>query len=193
MVRIKNAARKWRGFICNDTSYLPPDPPILLSGNEVVPRIQTGAAGQAWFSLDKNCALHYHLMFSGMDRGRRNLMTAELQGFADYGEVPQPYDEHVHFLRSFEGETVRVHIPNVFNFSYLQIKQLNLSAVIYVLRPNRIDKPFRYIEAIYLLSHSISHRISNKTLAQICKPDIKVSDLESFGAGLGRDGTHMRR
>ena len=36
-------------------------------------------------------------------------MTAELQGFADYGEVPQPYDEHVHFLRSFEGETVRVH------------------------------------------------------------------------------------
>ncbi|KAL9971414.1 hypothetical protein ACROYT_G023934 [Oculina patagonica] len=82
------------------------DPPVLLSGNEVVPRIQTGAAGQAWFSLDKNCALHYHLMFSGMDRGRKNLMTAELQGFADYGEVPQPYDEHVHFLRSFEGETV---------------------------------------------------------------------------------------
>lgn len=89
------------------TFYLPPDPPIMLSGNEVVPRIQTGAAGQAWFSLDKNCALHYHLMFSGMDRGRRNLMTAELQGFADYGEVPQPYNEHVHFLRSFEGETVR--------------------------------------------------------------------------------------
>jgi len=85
------------------------DPPILLSGNEVVPMIQTGAAGQAWFSLDKNCALHYHLMFSGMDRGRRNLMTAELQGYADYGEVPQPYDEHTHFLRSFEGETVCIH------------------------------------------------------------------------------------
>ncbi|KAJ7393599.1 hypothetical protein OS493_006584 [Desmophyllum pertusum] len=82
------------------------DPPVLLSGNEVVPSIQTGAAGQAWFSLDKNCAFHYHLMLSGMDRGRKNLMTAELQGFADYGEVPQPYDEHVHFLRSFEGETV---------------------------------------------------------------------------------------
>lgn len=89
------------------------DPPILLSGNEVVPRIQTGAAGQAWFSLDKNCALHYHLMFSGMDRGRRNLMTAELQGFADYGEVPQPYDEHVHFLRSFEGETVSGYARNL--------------------------------------------------------------------------------
>lgn len=98
-------------------SYLPPDPPILLSGNEVVPRIQTGAAGQAWFSLDKNCALHYHLMFSGMDRGRKNLMTAELQGFADYGEVPQPYDEHVHFLRSFEGETVRMHVPDVYDLS----------------------------------------------------------------------------
>ena len=89
------------------------DPPILLSGNEVVPRIQTGAAGQAWFSLDKNCALHYHLMFSGVDRGRRNLMTAELQGFADYGEVPQPYEEHVHFLRSFEGQTVCMHVPDV--------------------------------------------------------------------------------
>lgn len=100
------------------TFYLFPDPPILLSGNEVVPRIQTGAAGQAWFSLDKNCMLHYHLMFSGMDRGRRNLMTAELQGFADYGEVPQPYDEHVHFLRSFEGETVRMHVPDVLNVSY---------------------------------------------------------------------------
>ncbi|KAM7425845.1 hypothetical protein ABFA07_022776 [Porites harrisoni] len=82
------------------------DPPMLLSGNEVVPRIQTGAAGQAWFSLDKHCALHYHLMISGIDRGRKNLVTAELQGFADYGQVPQPYDEHVQLLKSFEGETV---------------------------------------------------------------------------------------
>ncbi|XP_068753523.1 chordin-like isoform X1 [Montipora capricornis] len=80
------------------------DPPVLLSGNEVVPRIQTGAAGQAWFLLDKNCALHYHLMLSGLDRGRRKLVTAELQGFADFGEVPQPYDEHVHLLREFDGE-----------------------------------------------------------------------------------------
>ena len=128
-------------------------------------------------------------MFSGMDRGRRNLMTAELQGFADYGEVPQPYDEHVHFLRSFEGETVRLHIPDLVNFSYLQIKQLKRS--FYELWPNRIDKPFRYAEAIYLLSHPIpSDRISNKTLAQICAPDIKVSGfLDSFGASLGRDGT----
>lgn len=45
-------------------------------------------------------------MLSGMDRGRKNLVTAELQGFADYGEVPEPYDEHVHLLREFEGETV---------------------------------------------------------------------------------------
>ena len=89
---------------------LPLDPPTLLSGNEVVPRIQTGAAGQAWFSLDKSCALHYHLIISGMDRGRKNTRTAELLGFADYGEVPQSYDEHVHFLRSFEGETVGVYI-----------------------------------------------------------------------------------
>ena len=88
--------------------YLSPDPPVLLSGNEVVPSIQTGAAGQAWFSLDKNCALHFHLMLSGMDRGRKNLVTAELLGPADYGEVPQPYDEHVHVLREFEGETVCV-------------------------------------------------------------------------------------
>lgn len=82
------------------------DPPLLLSGNEVVPKIQTGAAGQAWFSLDKNCALHYHLMLNGMSRGRKNLVTAELQGFADYGEVPEPYEEHTHILRSFEGEMV---------------------------------------------------------------------------------------
>lgn len=45
-------------------------------------------------------------MLSGMDRGRKNLVTAELQGFADYGEVPEPFDEHVHLLREFEGETV---------------------------------------------------------------------------------------
>lgn len=86
------------------------DPPTLLSGNEVVPRIQTGAAGQAWFSLDKSCALHYHLILSGMDRGRKNMRTAELLGFADYGEVPQSYDERVHLLRSFEGETVGVRV-----------------------------------------------------------------------------------
>ena len=84
------------------------DPPVLLTGHEVVPRIQTGAAGQAWFLLDKNCALHYHLMLSGMDRGRRNLVTAELQGFAGFGEVPEPYDEHVHLLREFEGQMVRI-------------------------------------------------------------------------------------
>ena len=88
------------------SSLFSSDPPMLLSGNEVVPRIQTGAAGQAWFSLDKHCALHYHLMISGIDRGRENLVTAELQGFADYGQVPQPYDEHVQLLKSFEGETV---------------------------------------------------------------------------------------
>ena len=86
------------------------DPPTLLSGNEVVPRIQTGAAGQAWFSLDKSCALHYHLILSGMDRGRKNMRTAELLGFADYGEVPQSYDERVHVLRSFEGDTVGVRV-----------------------------------------------------------------------------------
>ena len=45
-------------------------------------------------------------MISGIDRGRKNLVTAELQGFADYGQVPQPYDEHVQLLKSFEGETV---------------------------------------------------------------------------------------
>lgn len=84
------------------------EPPLLLSGNEVVPKIQTGAAGQAWFLLDKNCALHYHLILSGIDRGSKNLLTAELQGFADFGEVPQPYDEHVHLLREFEGEMVRI-------------------------------------------------------------------------------------
>ena len=42
-----------------------------------------------------------------MDRGRRNLVTAELQGFAGFGEVPEPYDEHVHLLREFEGQMVR--------------------------------------------------------------------------------------
>jgi len=89
------------------------DPPVLLSGNEVVPSIQTGAAGQAWFSLDKNCALHFHLMLSGMDRGRKNLVTAELLGPADYGEVPQPYDEHVHVLREFEGETASGSVRNL--------------------------------------------------------------------------------
>ncbi|KAK2547933.1 Chordin [Acropora cervicornis] len=82
------------------------EPPLLLSGNEVVPKIQTGAAGQAWFLLDKHCALHYHLILSGINRGSKNLLTAELQGFADFGEVPQPYDEHVHLLRKFEGEMV---------------------------------------------------------------------------------------
>lgn len=82
------------------------EPPLLLSGNEVVPKIQTGAAGQAWFLLDKNCALHYHLILSGINRGSKNLLTAELQGFADFGEVPQPYDEHVQLLREFEGEMV---------------------------------------------------------------------------------------
>lgn len=89
------------------------DPPTLLSGNEVVPRIQTGAAGQAWFSLDKSCALHYHLILSGMDRGRKNMRTAELLGFADYGEVPQSYDERVHLLRSFEGETISGSARNI--------------------------------------------------------------------------------
>ena len=46
-------------------------------------------------------------MLNGMSRGRKNLVTAELQGFADYGEVPEPYEEHTHILRSFEGEMVR--------------------------------------------------------------------------------------
>ena len=41
-----------------------------------------------------------------MNRGRNNLVTAELQGFAVYGEVPEPYAEHVHTLRTFEGEMV---------------------------------------------------------------------------------------
>ena len=45
-------------------------------------------------------------MLRGLDRGRTKLVTAELQGFADFGEVPQPYDEHVHLLREFEGEMV---------------------------------------------------------------------------------------
>ena len=75
-------------------------------------------------------------------------MTAELQGFADYGQVPQPYDEHVHFLRSFEGETVRVHVPDVLILRYLQIKQLTLSAVFFMYhgqtgKTSLIDKPHR--------------------------------------------------
>lgn len=82
------------------------DIPAVLSGNEVVPRIQTGAAGQAWFSLDKHCDLHYHLVLAGINRGRTTKVKASLTGYADYGEIPQPYDENVYSLRTFFGEMV---------------------------------------------------------------------------------------
>ena len=78
----------------------------MLAGNEVVPSTQTGAGGQAWFTMDKNCALHYHIMLSGLERGNKNKITADLQGFADYGKVPLSYEKKKRRLTSFYGETV---------------------------------------------------------------------------------------
>ena len=53
-------------------------------------------------------------------------MTAELQGFADYGEVPQTYDEHMLFLRSFEGETVRIQVPDRCMMNQTLVTELKL-------------------------------------------------------------------
>ena len=83
------------------------DVPTVLSGNEVVPRTETGAAGQAWFSLDKHCDLHYHLVLAGMNRGRKTKISADLGGFADIGENPHPHDRKVYNLKTFSGEMVR--------------------------------------------------------------------------------------
>lgn len=82
------------------------DSPFLLSGNEVIPSTRTGASGLAWLSLDRHCSLHYYVLLKGLNRGQRNTITADLEGFAFFGEQPLDYEKERHTLRSFTGRMV---------------------------------------------------------------------------------------
>ena len=71
-----------------------------------MPSTQSAAAGQAWFSMDRSCAFHYYIMLSGLDRGNKNELTADLKGFARFGEAAFSYEEENRRLNSFYGNTV---------------------------------------------------------------------------------------
>ncbi|KAK3754506.1 hypothetical protein QZH41_019347, partial [Actinostola sp. cb2023] len=91
----------------SNSLYFPSEFPFLLSGNDVVPSTRTGASGLAWFSLDRHCSLHYHILLHGLDRGnQKNIITADLQGFAFAGEQPLDYEKRTNTLRSFYGKVV---------------------------------------------------------------------------------------
>ncbi|XP_032238675.2 chordin isoform X1 [Nematostella vectensis] len=80
--------------------------PRLLSGNAVVPSSQTGASGLAWFSLDRQCNLYYHLLLIGVQREGKNSVTADLEGFAIAGEEPLTYEKQKHALSTFDSDMI---------------------------------------------------------------------------------------
>ncbi|XP_031567860.1 chordin-like [Actinia tenebrosa] len=82
------------------------DSPFLLSGNEVIPSTRTGASGLAWLSLDRHCSLHYNVLLKGLNRGQSNVITADLEGFAFFGEQPLEYKKERLTLRSFTGTMI---------------------------------------------------------------------------------------
>nr|KAF6381519.1 chordin [Pipistrellus kuhlii] len=54
--------------------------PVPLAGAQVLPPVQSQAAGHAWLSLDTHCHLHYGVLLAGLGGSEQGTVTAHLLG-----------------------------------------------------------------------------------------------------------------
>nr|AMY99573.1 chordin [Novocrania anomala] len=81
------------------------DHPYAMSGSNVVPPMNTAAAGHTWLGVDRSCTLHFEISVSGLSGEHDGILSAHLHGLAELGEVDHEKHDKI-LLTTFNGNSI---------------------------------------------------------------------------------------